>query len=158
MYVHSTPISTEVYDVHWKMLSKTFAEIHTQGFSMTGPRVAHRVLKEVAQGMGSSEKALVAEIHRLTNVATLNEKGWDSMMLDDAINHKLIDAESASEVEGTLVFFTSGFHNFSRGTRKAFLTEALEIWNAQIISSPYTDWLNSLKTSIAAENSGKRAA
>lgn len=164
IFVHSTPISTEVYDMYWKVLSRTFADIHSQGLAMVGGRVAGRLLRDVAESLGVWDgphkdiqyvkTGLLAEIHRLTNVMSIGEKGYEMMPFGDAIKAGIIDAEDASEVEGTIVFFMASWHMYKRATRKQFLEQALSHWDARITSSPCTAFLTSLKTLTTPESTG----
>ena len=162
-YVHSTPISSEVYAAHWRVLSRTFSDIITSGLMPVGARVAARMLEDVARELGQwdtqsgTRLALLPEIHRLTNVLAPGANGWDLMPLDDAVKTSVIDADDAAEVEGILVFFTAGSHLFMRTNRAEMLTGAIGSWGARIESSTCTELLASLKTSMRAASTGATA-
>ena len=72
IYVHSMPISRQVFEANFLPISKTFTRLYTDGIGTTsGPRVAALMLREVATEMGIADKIereLFAEIRRLTNV------------------------------------------------------------------------------------------
>jgi hypothetical protein len=168
IFVHSAPISTDVYKMHWKVLSKTFADIHNDRLFMAGGRVAHECLKDTAVEMGIWEdnprtksigikKTLIAEIHRRTHVLVPTEKGWDMLPYDDAVAQGTIDAEIADEIEGALVFFTAGSSLYLREDRQTMLTKALFHWNAEITYSDCTEYRHSLTTSTTDGNSGAKA-
>ncbi len=162
-YVHSTPISSEVYAAHWRVLSRTFSDIITSGLMPVGARVAARMLEDVARELGQWETqdgaklALLPEIHRLTNVLVPGAPGWDLMPLDDATKTGAVDADDAAEVEGILVFFTAGSHLFMRTNRAEMLTGAIGSWGARIESSTCTELLTFLRTSTPAANTGATA-
>ena len=66
-FVHSTPISFEVFEKYFLVISKTFSEIYSQGLShVAAPRVASLLLKKCAKDLGeleSVEKGLINEIN-----------------------------------------------------------------------------------------------
>jgi hypothetical protein len=164
LFVHSTPISSDVYTTYWKPLSRAFADIHTQGLAAVGARVAANVLQDVSMqlrlwdGPTGVERGLIPEIHRLTNVMVIGARGWESMPFDDARSKKMLDDEILAEIEGMLIFFTAASHLYRRGTRQEMLMGALAHWDAQIESSNCMELLHSLQTSTAAENTGAKAA
>ena len=159
-YVHSVPISSEVYTMHWRVLSRTFSDIITSGLMPVGARVAAKMLEDVsrdlATGDGTQEtrSTLLPEIHRLTNVIVSGEKGWSTLPLEDAVKTGALDKSDADEIEGTLVFFTVGSHLFMRANRAELLTGAVGSWGGRIVSSDCTAFLNSLQTSTSAASSG----
>src|SRR5690348_319822 len=71
-YVHSTAISSDLFEKYWLVISKTFAQMHAEGLgNLAGPRVADKLLRATAEQLGTwpdVKSGLVAEIHRLTNV------------------------------------------------------------------------------------------
>ncbi len=108
-YVHSVPISKEVYRQHFYILSKTFAAIFSEGLGVVaGPRVAYLMLEKICKDLGVWDNAegvkntLVTEIIRLSNlVYPVEGKGWDTVPLDVAIERDVIDLDEAI---GELVF------------------------------------------------------
>lgn len=113
IYVHSTPISYEVFERHFLVIAKTNAAIFDQGLSFTtGPKVAALMLKQHAKNLGiwdgpeGVEIGLMAEIRRLANVIAPSGKGYTALPIDVAVAQGLIDADEVREVEGELVFFT----------------------------------------------------
>lgn len=76
-YVHSAPISREVFEAHFLLISKTFTAFHTEGLGfLGGPRVASLMLNKVAEKIGDQTGAiaLMNEIRRLSNVLILYAK------------------------------------------------------------------------------------
>ena len=169
LYVHSKPISSQVYDTYWRVLARTFADINAQGLGAMGPRIAAKMLREVADEMGiwrddpatkrvGVERGLMAEIHRLTNVLVAGNRGWDMVPVDDALKDGHIDEEDLGEVDGILVFFTAASHLFRRANRAEMLQGSLGLWGAQIESSDCTEFLKSLTISTDAGSTGGNAA
>ena len=168
LYVHSTPISSQVYDSYWRVLARTFSDINMQGLGAMGPRIAAKMLRDVAEEMGvwsddprakriGVERGLIAEIRRLTNALVPGEKGWELIPIDDAVKSGHVDEEDLEEVDGILVFFTAGSHLFRKATRTELLTGALAPWGARIESLSCTEFLKSLTTSTAGESTGVSA-
>jgi hypothetical protein len=168
-YVHSTPIGASVFDSYFKVIAKTFAEIHALGM-LAGPRVAHKLLQQIATDMGAWEdirrpgiapvigvkNGLVAEIHRLTNVLAPTAKGWETLPYYDAVNNGVLDAADAMEVEAAICFFTVGSTLHSKA-ELMILTRALDNWSGQIESLNCTEFRSSLATSTVVANTGETA-
>jgi hypothetical protein len=168
-YVHSTPIGASVFDSYFKVIAKTFAEIYGLGM-LAGPRVAHKLLQQVATDMGVWEdirrpgaapvigvkNGLVAEIHRLTNVLAPTEKGWETLPYYDAVNNGVLDAADALEVEAAISFFTVGSTLHSKA-ELMMLTTSLDNWSGRIESLNCTEFKASLVTSTAAASTGETA-
>src|SRR5215831_13634119 len=91
IYVHSTPISRDVFERYYLVLSKTFAQIYQEGLAaIAGPRVGFLLLRDVAQntrgtngapnaweGTDGVANGLINEIRRLTNVIMPGPAGWE---------------------------------------------------------------------------------
>lgn len=156
-YVHSTPISREVFEAHFLIISRVFAAIHAEGLGeIAGPRVAALVMKKVAERMNDPESAesLLNEIRRLSNAVVRNPGGWIKMPLQDAIDGKHIDDEDAAEVLNALVFFTATSAMHRRQVAREVLNGAARLWGAQISSLDFTAFVASLKTSTEAVSIG----
>jgi len=135
LYVHSTPVGTETFDMFYLPIAKTFSAIYTEGLGMVaGPRIAAKLLRTVSESLNRWEevqKGLVAEINRLTNVFSPTDTGWKMIPLDDAIRTNVIDAEDTAEVENAIVFFTlvSLMHN--KTEREIVIQGAVKLWGAR---------------------------
>lgn len=163
IYIHSTPISREVFERFFLVLSKTFSAIYQEGLNvMAGPRIAMLMLRQIATDMGvwegqdGVENGLVAEIRRLTNVIIPKEGGgYQIFPYHDVLRQKMLDPDDVSEIEGVLSFFTvvSAMH------RPADLVTILagmgSLWGAQTTSSNSTEYANSLPTSTTVETTGE---
>lgn len=161
-YIHSVPLSREVFERYFLVISKTFAELYAQGLNfLAGPRVAALLLKKVAQeldvweGEGGVQNGLMAEIRRLSNVMVPTDAGWQAVMLDDAVRRGALTAEDMQEAEGVLVFFICISAMHKRAEVGQFLTGMCELWGTQICSSSFTEYRDSLQTSTATEISSE---
>jgi hypothetical protein len=165
VFVHSTPISSDVFDTFFMPIAKTFAAIYSEGLGIVaGPRIADKMLRKVSQDLGVWEgstgvqNGLIAEMHRLTNVLAAGKKGWEMWPFDEAKTKGLIDKDDAAEIEAALCFFTvtSAMH------RKADLHEilggAMKLWGAQIEPLSCTEYMNSLPMSTVGGSIGVMAA
>lgn len=162
LFAHSTPIATETFDAYFLPIAKTFAAIYTEGLGViSGPRVAAKILKTVAESLGQWDEVkqgLMAEIRRLTSVFAPTDKGWDMIPLEEAINKQIIDTDDASEVDNAIVFFTLVWHMHKRTDRAEVISGMASLWGARSESLNSTEFLASLQTSTAAAATGKSAA
>jgi hypothetical protein len=159
VHVHSVPISREVFEDNFLVISKAFTAVYTNGLGpVTGPRVAALLLKQEAKTLGVWEKtqqSLMAEIYRLTNVIAPTDNGWDTMPFDIAKKRGILTEDAAAEVENCIVYFicASSIH------LKAELTVAMEglstLWNAQTTSSNATEYMRSLPILTVEESTGE---
>jgi hypothetical protein len=160
LYIHSTPIGREVFEDNFLVISRAFTAVYTNGLGpVTGPRVAALLLKQEATTLGvweRTQQSLMAEIYRLTTAIVPTDNGWESIPFDIAKKRGIIDADIASEVENSLVYFTcaSSIH------LRAELTVALEglrtLWGAQTTSLNSTEYMNSLRISTQEESTGEK--
>lgn len=169
-YVHSAPLAEEVVDRYFMVLGKTYNAIFSGGLGMAaGPGHAMRILRHVAEESGAWNddpasgyvgvaKGLVEEMRRLTNVSAVGKDGRrENVPLQVAVDMQLISEEDRSEVENAIAFFIVASATLSRAQRPAMLRAAAELWGAEITSSAFTEFSNSLKTSTATDNSGEKA-
>lgn len=158
-FVHSTPISKEVYRQHFFILSKTFAAIFGEGLGvMAGPRIAYLMLEKVATDAGVWESdngvqnTLINEIIRLSHlVYPVKGKGWDNQPLEVALEKGIVDLD---DVIGEMVFFTCVSAINKREQANATMEATCGLWGSQITSLNVTDWTASLATSKPAGNTG----
>jgi hypothetical protein len=162
IFVHSTPISREVFEQYFLVISKTFASIFSQGLgAIAGPRIAYLMLKKTSEemgiwsGVGGVEYGLVNEIIRLSNVLMPTAKGWKSIPLHSAIEKGTLDSETVAEVEGELIFFTCVSMMNKRIQIEGIMDTVNGLWGSLTTSSNSTEFMNSLMTSTEAESSGE---
>ena len=163
VHVHSTPISTDVFDQHYRALSKTYVEMHAGGVGNVGPKIAYKVLRDVAKTLGcwkdpgGVEQSLIGEIYRNTMVLVPTAQGYEQVLFYQAKQQKMIDPEDIQEIEGRLVFFTCSVFLMQRH-ELSMLYEMLLYWGVQTTALNSTDYMNSLSTSNADANSGVTVA
>lgn len=162
IYVHSMPVSKQVFESNFLVMAKTFSRIHSEGLgAIGGPRIAAFMLKQVATDMGEEaaeavEKGLMNEIRRLTNVVMIGASGWETVPFVEAVAKKLISEEDVAEVENAMVFFTVASAMYRREQRQVMLTGAARLWGAQIESLNCTEFATSLRTLTQVESSGAK--
>ena len=149
IYAHVTPVSREVFDANFIVMSKAFAAIYAEGLNhIAGPMVAMRVIKHVAKDLKMEQEVatgLLAEIRRLTNI--LAPPAFAPIPLDVALQQEIISLEDADEVENAAAFFTLSSAMHRRQDRKSFMERAASLWGAQVTSSTIMEssasWLKS---------------
>jgi hypothetical protein len=161
LQVHCTPLSAEAFDLHFAAIAKVFAIIHGEGYgALAGPRIAAKVLREVARASGSwegpmgVEEGIINEIRRTSLVVKPNR---EKMLLHDAVQKGVLDKADVDILENTIVFFIviSAMH------RPAVLTKLVEdmclMWGAHSTSLTSTAWAASLPTSTETASTGATA-
>lgn len=154
VYVHSTPISRDVFEAHAKVMAKTFSTIYGDLGSLSGARVAALLLKEVAEQMGrwagpeGVEQTLVNEIKRMTNifVPRADGKGWQLLPYDSDQARAILDEDDYSEVDGMLVFFTLVSSLHRKAEVRGHLEAAGKYWGFAPTSLNATAYQRSLET------------
>ena len=156
-YVYSAPISREVFEANFRILSLTYAEITGQDSSYlsVGIRCAALTLKDVAaseaarkgrQGDGGAA-ALLAEIKRLTTILAPSQGGWDTLPVPDAVRSGVLTDEEWSEVESAIVFFTGAYWLAPIRRRKEVVTALCSMLGWQATSSLPSEFAAGLPTS-----------
>lgn len=108
IYIHSTPISRAVFEQYYLVLSRAYSFIYSKGMHLTAPRIAHLVVRQIAEEEGLSESVnngLMNEIVRLSNVVYPSENGYITTLLSNALSSKLISEDDFAEIKGMLFFF-----------------------------------------------------
>jgi hypothetical protein len=158
-YVYSQPLPPEVFKRYWLIFSKTFATIYNENLTMmAGPRIAAMAMREFATTHGLQDEVelgVFGELKRLSYVIhPVEGKGWQQLMLDDALKANLLSAEDMDEVENILTFFTVTWSMHRGGTREAMIGGAARLWDAQTTLSTCSEFVASLPKLTTAVNSG----
>jgi hypothetical protein len=164
LYVHSVPISRETFVHYWRVMTVAFQDLERLGnASMTAPKTAMICLEEHAkagnvwEGDDGVEHGLLGEIRRLTNVILPGPRGWETMMLTDALSANLITQDDIDEVEGAIVFFTLS----SALAPKAILKQKLDLtngwWASQATPLNSSEFARGLPTLTATGSTGVTA-
>jgi len=161
VYVHSTPVSREVYERYFLTIAKTFSGLFQHGLgTTTGPRVSMLLLRRVAEADGNWEgpdgvqQGLVAEMRRLTNVVVSSPQGWQTIPLDAAVQDNVIDREDAAEVENAVAFFTIICHIADESNLGEFHRGMNSLWGARAEPLDCTAFRSGLPTSTETGSSG----
>jgi hypothetical protein len=166
---YHTPISREVFEANYRILSAAKASISQKGVVYlmdAGPRIAALALKEEgrkdAQERGQQDDggaaSLLAELRRLTMILAPGKDGWCMLPVDAALAQNLIDAEEWGEAESAIVFFTFHYALARKAERSKAATGTALILRGSITSSTATEYAASLPTSTQAETSAPKAA
>lgn len=159
VFVHSTPISRDVFERYYLVIGKTFSRIITEGLSfVSGPRLASLILKTVATELGVWDgrdgiaNGFMAEIRRLSSVVIPGPKGWHTIPLQDAIDKAVLDPEDVAEVENLITFFICASAMTRRTEVKAVL-EKMIVWGGVTTLLNSTEFAGSLTISTQEETS-----
>jgi fermentation-respiration switch protein FrsA (DUF1100 family) len=166
---YHTPISREVFEANYRILSAAKASISQKGVVYlmdAGPRIAALTLREEgrkdAQERGDAgdggASALLAELRRLTMILAPGPNGWAMVPVDTALAQNLIDAEEWSETESALVFFTFHYALSRKAERSKIATATALILKGSITSFSAMEYAASLPTSTTGEAFAAKAA
>jgi hypothetical protein len=164
--VYSKPVARAVFERNYLALAKVYSTIQEQGLITTGSSIAARMLKELEANGQVDAGLFLANIHQRTMIATYvdpNTEGgvgsYEQHMMADAIRKGLIDDDDVAEIENLLVFtIAASYLSGSKANAARILKWSLGMRNAQRTSSNFTDFLNSLLTSMREDSSGENAA
>jgi hypothetical protein len=161
LWAHAQPISKLVFDAHYLALAQAFTAIYQAGISMhAGPRVAANILRQTIASSGRDEatnRGLLAEIRRLTNIVLPGEGGYSVLPFEDAARKRLLDEDEIAEVEGLITFFILNSAIHRKTILPGFLRAANDLWGTSTTSSNVTEFVASLPTSTAAASTGGTA-
>lgn len=164
IHVHAMPISREVFERYFIVISKAFSAIYTEGLGyVAGPRVAAMLIKDIAQrnkmwdGDDGVALGLVAEWRRLANMLVLGANGWEAVPFQEALDRGTIDADDASEVENAIAYFTVASSMHRKQELSAAFDGVSNLWGALTVSSSYTEYMSSLPTPTAPVSTGAKA-
>jgi hypothetical protein len=161
IWIHSMPISREVFESNYMLLTKTLANLYANGVGSTfATRIAALSLKDVAKEMSDEGQDIsvnfIQEINRLTNVLMPGNNGWQTIPFVEVKNKKLIDEQLLSEVENAIVYFTVASAIHLRSELSMVYQSLKSVWNAQTSLLNVTEFANSLQTSKTSENTGEK--
>lgn len=165
VYVHSTPIPTELYERYFLTLTKTWALLAENGAEYMirmGPRVAKLMMKRFAEADGAwegpegAELGLFGHIRRTSMVMVpAPGGGWQNMPLDHAISAKVFDEDDLAEVENAVGFFIAGSASMSRRDAAGLMKAAFGLFGGQVESWSAMEFQSSLPTSTPVETTGE---
>lgn len=154
-YVHSTPISREIFEQNYRVLGYAFNGIYARGLGIAGPRMAALELKKAGKDMtpeGERDAAadLLSEIRRLTVVlAPKDGGGWDQFLWGESVTKELFTDDDTAEVENAIAFFTVASWVHKKREMPGVHDVLLGNWSALTSSLAPMEYANSLRTSTA---------
>jgi hypothetical protein len=162
IWVHSVPLSKEVFESNYLVLTKTLSAIYMAGLGPAmAPRVAAMMLRDTAKEMEVEEVVqnnLVLEIYRLTNVLMPQTTGgWQMVPFAEVKMKKLVDEDMLAEAENAIVYFIVASAVHIKKELPMAYQGLKQIWSAQITPLSVTAFGNSLMTSTTEENTGEKA-
>ncbi len=162
---YHVPISREVFELNYLILSATKSAIGSKGIHyemQSGPQIASLTLMDEArkeavergdvddEGVENVKpaKALLAEIKRLTTVIVPGEDGFNVVPVNLAISEGHIDEEDWREAESALVFFTCYYAMAKRSKRSKLANATASLLLGSMTSLTATAYAGSLQTSM----------
>jgi hypothetical protein len=162
IWAHSVPISYEVFDSNFWLLTRTLSNLYANGIGPAmAPRIARLCLRDTAKEMDNEKDIsydLIQEIYRLTNflIPNPNGGGWQTIPFLEVRDKNLIDIQSIREVENAIVYFIVASALHLKSELPMAYQGLKNIWNAQTTSLNVTEYSNSLVTSTMGENTGEK--
>jgi hypothetical protein len=163
VYVHSIPISRQMWKTHYTFIAMAVNSMYSDGFppSMCA-RMCYQRMQELAvehkDRFGDLPRTLFAEIWRLTNVLVPSDSGYQDIPFFHMIKgDKELDQDNVEEVQNFICYFTgaSWVHGLSRKDREAFQQLMTKGFGVRITASPLTEFKNSIPTLKSEENTGE---
>jgi hypothetical protein len=165
IWVHSVPISREIFESNYLLITKVLSNLYANGIGPAmAPRIALLILKDTAKEMNDQKDIsydLMQEIYRLTNFLMPDPTGvggWRTIPFIEVKRQKLVDETSISEVENAIVYFIVASAIHLKGELPMAYSGLERIWNAQTTSLNVTEYGRSLMTSTPGVNTGEKSA
>jgi hypothetical protein len=161
MWVHSTPISREVFEASYMLFVKTLSNLYFNGIGPgMAPRVAFLALKDMAKEIDDKtdlSMPVIQEIYRLTYVLMIDPSTnkWTTKPFLEIKMKNMLDDDVIREVENALVFFTVASAIHLKSEMPSIMVGLSSIWDAQTTSLTAMDYCNSLTTLSQEENTGE---
>lgn len=157
-YVHSMPISREVYETYYMVLGKAFSALYEHNLKwVSGPKVAALLIRDAAKSLAGWDAyrgvndGLMPEIRRLTNVLLPSPNGFEPVPFQVAIDQKLITENEIAEIEGKVCFFTLVSTMHPPEMVPGIMEIAGGLWGTQVSSLTFMEFRDSLKASASEE-------
>lgn len=165
LYVYITPLSEAAFESNWLLLSKTYAEMVSQGWAWLltqGPRRAALMLREVAKAMGPSvveelDRGLLPEMTRLAMVVAPTGEGYEPISLDEAVKKSRMSVSDVKEVQNALAFFIVCSSTLKMKEASQLMGDIFGMSTEQLTSSSLTEFMSSLPTLSVEGSTGPKA-
>jgi hypothetical protein len=162
IYFHSMPISLEVFDANFWLLTQTLSSLYAHGIGPSmSPRIALRAMRDTAKEINTETDIslnLINEIYRLTNVIMPNTNGggWVVLPYIEVKNKKIVDDQILSEVENAIVYFIVASALHLRSELEMAYQGLIGIWKAETTSLSPMEYMRSLPTLTQIDNIGPK--
>jgi hypothetical protein len=166
IWVHHTPISTEVFQANHRIIRATNAEIWQGGIAYaaacanTANLTLLDVSKEDAQKRGGDDLGpiFLQELRRLTFIIAPGTNGFEMIPVDVAAARGVIDKDDLGEMESFLVFFTVGHTPLPRAARKGLCDRIASALRGSITSLTPSEWIDFYRSSMQVKDSKAEAS
>jgi hypothetical protein len=161
MWVHSAPISREVFEASYMLFVKTLSNLYFNGIGPgMAPRVAALALKDMAKEIDNTtdlSMPVIQEIYRLTYVLMIDPatNKWTTKPFLEIKMKNMLDEDVIREVENALVFFTVASAIHLKSELPSIMVGLSSIWEAQTTSLNAMDYCTSLMTLKQEESIGE---
>ncbi len=173
LYAFHTPISREVFEIHYRILAATKAALLGKGLQfayLSGAQIATLRLKDEglqeAAERGSLDRngkvfddktpAFLGEIRRLTLILVPTDHGYEALPVDVCLQRNLIEDEEWQEVESAIVFFTALSSMTPRKHRTQVMESLAATLSGILSSSTPLEYAGFLNGSTAVSGSGQK--
>lgn len=156
-HAYHTPISTDVYESNFLILSGTQGTLFSRGIKhalSVGQRIAALTLRDEGKRIAEERdrdddfgaSAFLKEIKRLTTILAPTSEGWNFLPVEMAIQQNKIDEDDWKEVESAIVFFTCAYYSLPKRERPEVLPLLMEAMGGQNTSLSCEEYAASLPT------------
>ena len=156
-WVHSTPISAEVFENFYDPIARTFTKLWQTGIGVTAsPRIAYFAMRDLCiqngtwEGPQGIEELFCNEVWRLTNVLMPTDKGWNMVPFSDLMRRDTFTKRELSEVQNILIFFTVNFCMHKQQVLRLIMSMSQNTWDARVTLLNCTAFRDSLAISTVA--------
>ena len=163
IWVHSVPLSREVFESNYLLLTKTLSNLYVNGIGPSfAPRITRLVLKDTAKEMDDENDVsvnLMNEIFRLTNFLMPTHNGpWQTIPFAEVKMKKLVDEQILAEAENAIVYFIVASALHLKSEMQMAYQGLKNSWSAQTTLLNVTEYGNSLLTLTTQDNTGEKQA
>ncbi len=168
VFVHSSPISRDVFEKYYNELGQVFTEslkgVDQAHMALSAPQIAYPSLKAISKKLGTWDgvdgvkAGLINEIIRLTTVIVANNNGWDSLPFNVALKNEALDEDDEAEILSNLVFFTVISKVAPKDLRSSFLEIVGSLRDWEYLSLTPLEYINGLPILTEEKNTKKKVA
>lgn len=168
VYVHSTPVSRQVYEAHYTFIHKVMSSLYEDigANPVAIQRIVYLRMREMIdndaklrpqqQMFAGVRQGFLEEVWRLTNVIVPGPGGYETIPFVEAEQNGTLDDDDVEEVKNDICFFTatSWIH---RGKERLGMYELIDQSGGQTTSLHATEFQRSLPTLKPVASTGATA-